>query len=40
MADIKDYLAESGNLLNGKGEVKNVADILVYRRYVRRQKIC
>lgn len=28
MADIKDYLAESGNLLNGKGEVKNVADIL------------
>lgn len=28
MADIKDYLAESGNLLNGEGEVKNVADIL------------
>lgn len=28
MADIKDYLAESGNLLNGEGEIKNVADIL------------
>lgn len=28
MADIKDYLAESGNLLNSEGEIKNVADIL------------
>lgn len=28
MADIKDYLAESGNLIDSKGEVKNAADIL------------
>ena len=28
MDDIKDYLAESGNLLNSEGEIKNVADIL------------